>query len=106
MIHEVKMVEPLSADRIAAELGSLPGWSYEDNALRKEFKFKRFREAIDFVVRIAAQAEQQKHHPDLRNVYNRVWITLNTHEAGDRVTDRDIALAHAIEEAASGLVTS
>ncbi len=60
-------------------------------------KFKNFREAVSFIVRVAFSAEELNHHPELFNVYNRVGITLRTHEASDKVTELDIKLAQAIE---------
>ncbi|MBZ0119655.1 MAG: 4a-hydroxytetrahydrobiopterin dehydratase, partial [Sandaracinaceae bacterium] len=50
-----------------------------------------------FLVRIAFDAEQLGHHPEIHNVYSRVWLTLRTHDAGNRVTALDVKLARAIE---------
>lgn len=91
------MVDALDEGRIRSELERLDGWTYDHHRLTKTFTFGSFAEAISFVVRLAFEAEAQHHHPDLRNVYNRVEINLSTHEAGDRVTERDIRLARAIE---------
>ncbi len=89
--------QPLNADRIAQELELLPGWVHEDDQLRKSFEFKDFRAAISFIVRLAFHAEEMNHHPNLTNVYNRVDIALTTHDAGDRVTEKDVELARAVE---------
>ncbi|MCC6877459.1 MAG: 4a-hydroxytetrahydrobiopterin dehydratase [Sandaracinaceae bacterium] len=88
---------PLDESTIARELASLPGWAHEDAALRKTFQFGSFREAMSFLVRIAFDAEELGHHPEIHNVYSRVWITLRTHDAGNRVTALDVKLARAIE---------
>ena len=91
------MSQALAPEAVQAALAQLPGWAFADDSLKKTFKFKNFREAISFIVRIAFSAEELNHHPELANVYNRVAITLRTHEAGNKVTDRDIRLAQAIE---------
>lgn len=88
---------PLSLDDIADALGSLPGWVHEDDRLAKVFTFGSFREAVSFVVRAAFEAESLDHHPELHNVYNRVTISLTTHDAGHRVTAADVELARRIE---------
>lgn len=89
--------EPLTEDQIRAALADLPGWSYERGALAKRFAFGGFREALAFIVRVGFEAEQRDHHPTLTNVYDRVEIALTTHDAGDRVTAKDVDLAGAIE---------
>jgi len=89
--------EPLDESRIRSELEKLPGWSFDNNRITKEFVFKDFREAMSFLVRLAFFAEEQDHHPELHNVYNRVVVTLSTHDAANRVTQADIRLASAIE---------
>jgi 4a-hydroxytetrahydrobiopterin dehydratase len=86
----------LSDQQIEQELGSLPGWSRDGDAIRREFRFGGFREAIAFIVRIAFEAEQRDHHPELSNVYNRVTVRLSTHDAGG-ITEKDFDLARAIE---------
>lgn len=62
-----------------------------------EFTFADFSQAWAFMSRVALLAEVHNHHPNWSNVYNRVRIVLNTHEAGNTVTDKDRALAKAIE---------
>lgn len=73
-------------------------WKEENNQLKKTFQFKNFTEAFAFMTRVAFIAEKMNHHPDWKNVYNRVEISLNTHDAGDIVTDRDRKLAEAIDK--------
>lgn len=87
-------------DRIAA-LADLPGWSAcpDRDAIRRDFRFPSFVEAFAFMTRVALVAERMDHHPDWSNVYNRVSVTLSTHDAGG-LTNRDIRLAHAIDAAA------
>jgi 4a-hydroxytetrahydrobiopterin dehydratase len=91
------MPEPLAPEAIDKALVELPGWSYEGNALKKTYQFGDFREAVSFMVRLAFFAEELNHHPELHNVYNRVTVSLTTHDAGDRVTELDVRLAKAVE---------
>ena len=73
-------------------------WVEEDNKLKKTFEFEDFTEAFAFMVRVAFLAEQQGHHPNWSNVYNKVRIELTTHDEGDIVTDKDRKLAQAIDQ--------
>ncbi|SMO43738.1 4a-hydroxytetrahydrobiopterin dehydratase [Fodinibius sediminis] len=91
------MAEPLSTDEIDQQLNELPGWEYKDDKLTKEFSFDNFRDAMSFITRLSYEAEEQVHHPEIFNVYNTVEISLSTHDAGGKVTEKDIALAKTIE---------
>jgi 4a-hydroxytetrahydrobiopterin dehydratase len=73
-------------------------WTEENNKLKKTFEFKNFIEAFAFMTRVALIAEKMNHHPEWKNVYNRVEISLSTHDAGDIVTERDKKLADAIDK--------
>ena len=73
-------------------------WREENDALVAELVFKDFAEAFAFMREVAALAEAHNHHPEWSNVYNRVNIRLTTHSAGNTITDKDRALAQAIEE--------
>lgn len=72
-------------------------WEEKDNALYRKFQFKDFNEAFGFMSRVALLAEKQNHHPRWTNVWNTVEIWLNTHDAGNVVTERDRKLAKAID---------
>ena len=72
-------------------------WKKKDNKLYKKFEFKNFSEAFAFMTRVAMAAEKMDHHPLWTNVYNKVEIWLNTHDAGDIVTDRDRKLSKQID---------
>ena len=72
-------------------------WKEEDNKLKASFEFDDFKTALSFIVRVGFDAEDQGHHPELFNVYNSVSISLSTHDAGGKVTDKDINLAKAID---------
>lgn len=88
--------------RIGAEppIARLEGWHATEgrDAIEKEFKFKDFNAAFGFMVRVALYAERNDHHPEWFNVYNRVEVTLTTHDFGG-VSDKDVALAHFMDEA-------
>lgn len=73
-------------------------WKEEDNKLQAEFKFKDFKNAFAFMTEVAFYAETQGHHPDWTNVYNTVTFSLNTHDAGAKVTEKDHKLAASIDE--------
>ena len=92
------MGKPLATTEIQAALDKLPGWSLQGDALTKTFKFGSFREAMSFMVRAAFEAEAMNHHPNWNNVYNRVEVRLNTHDAGGKVTAKDVELATKFQE--------
>lgn len=73
-------------------------WTEKDNRLQKIFKFKDFTQAFAFMTEVAFLAEKMNHHPDWRNVYNTVEINLSTHDAGNKVTEKDRQLAEAIDQ--------
>lgn len=86
----------LNEQQIAVHLHNLPGWSHENGALTKTFSFPTFVSAIAFVNAVAEAAENANHHPDLTVRYNRVQVTLTTHDSGG-VTGKDVLLAQQIE---------
>ncbi len=91
------MIAKLDAAARAAALQELTGWQAVAgrDALHKSFKFKDFNEAWGFMNRVALMAEKMDHHPEWSNVYNRVEITLSTHDC-DGLSERDVKLARAI----------
>lgn len=95
------MVEKLSADARAALLRELNGWEEVDgrDAIIRKLKFKDFNEAFGFMTRVAIQAEKADHHPEWFNVYNRVEVTLTTHDC-DGLSERDEKLAKFIDRIA------
>jgi 4a-hydroxytetrahydrobiopterin dehydratase len=72
-------------------------WKEADNKLFRSFEFKDFSQAFAFMTRVALEAEKMNHHPLWTNVYNKVDIWLNTHDAGDIVTEKDRKLAAKID---------
>ncbi|UII28667.1 4a-hydroxytetrahydrobiopterin dehydratase [Fulvivirga maritima] len=75
-------------------------WKEEDNKLKKTFEFKDFKEAFGFMTQVAIVAEKMNHHPNWSNIYNTVSFELNTHDAGDKVTQKDHDLAEEIDKLA------
>ncbi len=73
-------------------------WEEKNNALYKKYTFRDFSEAFGFMTRVAIAAEKMNHHPLWTNVYNQVEIWLNTHDAGDVVTDKDRQLSAIIDK--------
>lgn len=95
------MVETLTPEARARFFGEHPAWKPVDgrDAMSRVFQFRDFNEAFAFMTRVAMAAEKADHHPEWFNVYNRVEITLSTHDANG-LTERDTALAGFIDAAA------
>jgi len=93
------MIPKLTPAQRADLQASLPAWTMVEgrDAIRQIFKFADFSTAWGFMSRVALLAEAQDHHPEWENVYNRVTITLTTHDA-DGLSGRDVKLAEAIEK--------
>ncbi len=91
-------VPQLTEDERASWLAALPQWSLarEGGAIARKFTFADFSEAFAFMTRVALLAEQRDHHPEWFNVYNRVEVTLTTHDAGG-LSLRDVEMASAID---------
>ena len=96
------MISRYSPSECAAALSEVAGWSLSDDGLRirRMFEFGDFTGAFGFMVQVALMAEKANHHPEWSNVYNKVDITLTTHDAGG-LTARDFELARAINALAS-----
>jgi 4a-hydroxytetrahydrobiopterin dehydratase len=92
------MIERLNDAARAALHETLPHWTLlpDRDAIHRAYKFANFSEAWGFMTRVALLAEKHDHHPEWSNVYNRVEITLSTHDAAG-LSSRDMALAHAID---------
>ncbi len=73
-------------------------WTEQENSLYSKFQFRDFNEAFAFMTRVALVAEKMNHHPRWSNTWNTVEIWLNTHDAGDIITDKDRQLAKAIDK--------
>lgn len=91
------MATRLTQSEIDEALTEVPEWTQADDAIEREFEFDDFLAAIEFINAIAPLAEDADHHPEIFNVYNRVELTLTTHDA-DGLTQKDFALAAMIDQ--------
>ena len=85
----------LADTEIATRLNTLPDWKIREGKLYREFRFANFSAAFGFMTRCALQAEKMDHHPEWSNVYDRVVVSLITHDAGG-ITELDFRLAEAM----------
>lgn len=86
----------LSEEEIATRLTEVPMWTRAGKAIERSWKFRDFKEAMAFLNRIAELAEASNHHPDIWNSWNRVKLSLTTHDSGG-LTNRDFKLATKID---------
>ena len=89
----------ISDSEMEAALSGLPGWFVEGDELCRNYTFDSFRDAVAAIVRLSYAAEETNHHPNLINSYNKLEIRLCTHDAGDKITHKDLRLAGLIEKA-------
>ncbi len=94
-MHKQKR-EALTDEALKKELSSLTGWELVDGKLHREFKFENFIDAFAFMTKLAFVAERIDHHPEWQNVYNRVIISLTTHDVR-AVSNLDVELARAAD---------
>jgi 4a-hydroxytetrahydrobiopterin dehydratase len=94
----IAMIQKLTTEERAAKLARLSGWQLVKgrDAIQRKLQFADFNEAFGFMTRVAIKAQEMDHHPEWFNVYNKVEITLSTHEA-DGLTERDIKLASFVD---------
>src|SRR5688572_3267593 len=92
----------LTREQIAERLKALDGWSAEGKAIRKEYTFQDFPEAVLFVSALVPGAEDADHHPDIEIHYKRVILTYSTHSEGG-VTEKDLSGAAMADEVAGSL---
>ena len=93
------MLQKIAPEQIVGLMAGLPQWRYQPErggSITRDFKFLDFNEAFGFMTRVALLAEQHNHHPVWSNVYNRLSITLTTHDAGG-LSSRDLDLAQRID---------
>ena len=95
-------VPKLSEEEINLHLAKLPGWTREGEALSKTYRFEDFSHALGFVNQVAEAAEAVDHHPDILIRYNKVTLTLTTHDSGG-LTLNDVNLAAACDDYADGI---
>lgn len=89
----------LTIDEITDRLAKQEGWKLREQRIEKDFEFVDFRAAMDFINRLVPTAEALNHHPDWSNSYNKVHISLTSHDAGG-LTEKDFSFASAADEAA------
>lgn len=94
--------EPLAPQEITDRLAGLPGWEQTGDRLTRTYAFGGHPPAAAMVVHVAQIQEELNHHADLTLGYNRLTVSVNTHSAGGKITELDIALARRIEEIAAG----
>lgn len=97
------MVVKLTESDIHASLAALPGWSFANETLHREYEFASFTLTFGFMAAAATVIEKMNHHPEWCNVYNKLVIDLTTHDAGG-VTQKDVELAAALEKLAQRLL--
>jgi 4a-hydroxytetrahydrobiopterin dehydratase len=92
------MSSPLTASELTQALAGLQDWTHEDDRLNRELAFPGFRQAMAFIQRIAFEAEELNHHPEIYCFHNRVALALTSADAEFKVTKRDVLLAHKIDQ--------
>lgn len=93
-------MDTMTDQQIDDALTGLDGWERDGDAIARSFEFDGFLDAIAFIDRLAPEAEEMNHHPEIRNVYATVDIRLTSHDAGG-ITQRDIDLARRIDDVSS-----
>jgi 4a-hydroxytetrahydrobiopterin dehydratase len=99
--HAMARPPLLSEKDVKARLEAHPAWTIKAGKLHREFRFAGFSEAFGFMARAALAAEKLDHHPDWTNVWNRVDVSLDTHDAGG-ITELDFRLAAEMDRIAGG----
>ncbi len=96
------MTKKMTLEEVSEHLNTLDGWQLagDKEAIEKTFKFKTFNQAFAFMTRVAMKAEKMDHHPEWFNVYNRVDVTLCTHDANG-ISEKDFSLAAFMDKVGS-----
>ncbi len=90
----------LTEEEIQNALKLLPGWQVQDGKLTKQYKFASFAQALGWMVAVGIEADKIDHHPEWANVYNRVSVSLVTHDLGNVISSWDVELAKKMDELA------
>lgn len=93
----------LGADELAAALEKLPGWQVRDGFLYKVYVTPSFRDAMALMTRISYPIDALDHHPEIRNIYGKVYVGFTTYDQGKKITAHDVEAALAVEKASAGL---
>jgi 4a-hydroxytetrahydrobiopterin dehydratase len=91
-------VKILSEEEIAEDLKNLPGWTYKEDKIFKQFEFKDFMDSLGFINDLASYFEKMDHHPDTHIFYSKVLFELQRFDVGGKVTDKDMRVAQEIEK--------
>ncbi len=91
----------MEGDELKAALAEMPGWAAKDGHLVRLYSFPTYSDAVAFIVRISHPLEAMDHHPDLRNVYGKVYVAFTTHDQGNQISDLDFKAAKAVEAIAA-----
>ncbi|WP_269615012.1 4a-hydroxytetrahydrobiopterin dehydratase [Prochlorococcus marinus] len=97
MKYEKLMVSLIEKNQLDSFIEKNPSWIIDNKTIKKEFKFENFIEAFGFMSKVALLSEKIDHHPDWKNTYNKVKISLTTHDKGG-ITNNDIKLAESIDK--------
>lgn len=92
------MTSPLTDEQLGEALSHLPEWLGDSDGISRAFEFPDFPSAIAFMASLVDEIEAADHHPEWSNVYNRLSVTLRTHDADNKVSEKDIALATLLDE--------
>lgn len=87
----------LTEAEINAALSDLPGWEVKEGKLHKQYKFETFAQALGWMVSAGVHADKMDHHPEWRNVYNKVTVFLVTHDLDNSISNLDVELAKQME---------
>lgn len=91
----------MEGEELKAALAEMPGWATKDGHLVRLYSFSTYSDAVAFIVRISHPLEAMDHHPDLRNVYGKVYVAFTTHDQGNQISDLDFKAAKAVEAIAA-----
>ncbi len=91
------MVSLIEQNQLDSFIEKNPSWIIDNKMIKKEFKFDNFIDAFGFMSKVALLSEKMDHHPDWQNTYNKVRISLTTHDKGG-ITSNDIKLAESIDK--------
>jgi 4a-hydroxytetrahydrobiopterin dehydratase len=94
----------LTPNQVTAAVAELEGWVVDDGHLKKTFVCRNFSEAIAFIVAFSYACERIDHHPEIRNIYHRVAISITSYDAGAKISTHDIELAKQIDAVAGSFV--
>ena len=98
------MMPGLAVEEVEAFLAGATGWTCANHRLTRQFRFASFLDAIRFMQAAATTINRLDHHPEWTNCYDRVSVRLTTHDAGDRITEKDLELARLLDRTATGFL--